>query len=360
MVKILQVCHEYYPHIGGVETHVKEISERLVAKGYDVTVLTTCPRDDFRTEEVINGVNVRRFRSWAPNGAYYFSSSLKKYLAENSKNYDIIHAHNYHAFPALYAVQAKGKNKLVFTGHYHGTAHSFIRKILFKPYQYIANSIFKRADKVICVSNYEKKLVAKKVGISEKKIIVIPNGVNLGEFKHQKKMGSKKLLYVGRLEKYKGIQYLLRSLPYLDQDVFLDIVGKGPYEDALLDLVKTLGIASRVKFHHDLPRTELIKMYTNAGLFVLLSSNESFGLSVAEALAAKTPCIVANTSALIEWVDNKNCFGLNYPPAAYDTATLIKSTLGKTVRNATIADWNGVVNRLISCYENVLSTEITD
>lgn len=354
MVKILQVCPKYFPQIGGVETHVKEISERLVERGFEVDVFTTSPHGGFRAEEVINGVKVRRFKSWAPSDAYYFSTALKRYLAETSQFYDIVHAHNYHAFPALYAAQTKSKNKLIFTSHYHGTGHSFLRKILFKPYRYVGKTIFSKADKVICVSEYEKQLVMKTAIVSENKIIVIPNGVNLREFEGLKKDPKKNraILYVGRLEKYKGVEHLIRSLLYIDSDISLEIVGKGSQKNSLMMLAKRIGVSNRVSLYQDLPRNELLQKYVNADLFALLSSNESFGVSVAEALSCKTPCIVANASALKEWVDNKNCFGLDNISDPQVVASSIKQVIGKTANYTKLTDWNDVARQVERTYNS--------
>ena len=99
VMKIAQVCPRYYPDIGGVQTHVKEISEGLAKKGFEVEVLTIDPSKKLLKKEVLNGVIVKRFGSWAPNEAYYFSRELKRYLAKNSSDYDVVHAHSYHAFP---------------------------------------------------------------------------------------------------------------------------------------------------------------------------------------------------------------------------------------------------------------------
>lgn len=74
---IAQVCPRYYPFIGGVETYVKETSERLVKRGFVVDVLTTDPTGRLPSEEIINNVKVKRFRSWAPNENYHFSRALK-------------------------------------------------------------------------------------------------------------------------------------------------------------------------------------------------------------------------------------------------------------------------------------------
>jgi len=216
-MKILQVCPRYPPDIGGVEEHVKNISERLARK-YDVSVFTTDPTGKFPKEEIINGVKVRRFKSWAPSESYYFSRELKECLMRKSDDFDVVHAHSYHAFPALYAAQAKNMNKLIFTPHYHGGGHTFFRSMLHVPYKFLGKNIFSKADKIICVSNYEKSLVLNHFKICEEKVTVIPNGVNLEEFKclERRKKDYRAILYVGRLEKYKGVQYLIEALSNLE------------------------------------------------------------------------------------------------------------------------------------------------
>jgi glycosyltransferase involved in cell wall biosynthesis len=105
-MKIAQVSFRYYPYFGGVEEHARNISERL-AKEHDVSVFTTDSSRKLPREETLNSVKIKRFDCWAPNGAYYFSPQLRKYLREVSGDFDIVHAHNYACFPALYAAQAK-------------------------------------------------------------------------------------------------------------------------------------------------------------------------------------------------------------------------------------------------------------
>jgi len=67
--------------MGGVEEHVKNISERL-AKNFEVSVFATYPAGKLPKEELINDVKVTRFRSWAPREVHYFSVSLKKHIAK--------------------------------------------------------------------------------------------------------------------------------------------------------------------------------------------------------------------------------------------------------------------------------------
>ena len=155
-------------------------------------------------------------------------------------------------------------------------------------------------------------MVTKSFEIEPSRISVIPNGVNLKEFEKLTKQESpyRTILCVARLEKYKGIDYLLNILPKLPSDIHLEIIGKGPYEKTLKKRVAINKIEKRVTFYKDLSRQSLLQKYANADLFVLLSKYEAYGLAVAEALAARTPCIVSRTSALQEWADEKNCFGL--------------------------------------------------
>lgn len=352
---IAQVCPTYYPYIGGVETQVKEICERLVKRNFEIEILTTDPSGKLPKEEIINGVMIKRFNSWAPSEAYYFSSDLRRYLMENSNNYDLLHAHNYHAFPALYTAYAKRKNNLVFTPHYHGVGHTLLRSLLHIPYKYIAKNIFDKADRIICVSNYEKSLIMKKLKVDEKKVEVIPNGINPEEFEgveKKRKDNHKTILYVGRLEKYKGIDYLIEMLPKLDKDIHLEIVGKGLYKRFLLKLMNRLGVTDRVRFYQDLSREELLQKYVDADLFVLLSKYEAFGISVIEALASGTPCIVANTSALKEWIDERNCFGTDYPIKINELTTLINKIIGTHIQleGLKLPTWDEVVDKLTRVY----------
>jgi glycosyltransferase involved in cell wall biosynthesis len=302
---------------------------------------------------MINGVKVRRFKSWAPNEAYYFSLELKKWLMVKSDGYDIVHAHSYHALPALYAAEAKGKNKLIFSSHYHGKGHTFFRVLLHIPYKFLGGKIFERADKVVCGSSFEKNLVTKNFTVNEEKIVVVPNGVDLG-FKglRKNKAECRKVLCVSRLEKYKGIQYLIRVLPKLDNDIVLDIVGKGPYKQRLVRLARELGVENRARFLQDLSRKELLQKYVDADLFALLSEHEAYGISVAEALASGTPCVVADTSALSEWIDNENCFGIRYPINLDELASLINSVIGKRMGALRLPDWDEVTDKLVNVYKS--------
>ena len=349
-MKILQVCPKYFPAIGGVEEHVRNISERL-AKQHQVIVFAGDPAGKLPREEEINGVLVRRFKSFSPGDAYHFSLEMAQALRKS--HYDIVHGHSYHALPLFFARYARA-GKFVVTPHYHGHGHTPARNLFIKVYKPFGKKIFYRADRIIANSEYEKKLLLGDFTLEENKISVVYPGINLTEFTHLDdiRRDAKTILYIGRFEEYKGVQYIIQSLPVLDKDFHLEIIGNGPYKANLVAQINRLGLNNRVKFYENLPRQELVKMYAKAGVFVLLSEHEAFALTVAEALAAKTPCIVASTSALLEWIDNKNCFGIDYPINSAKLAELITKVIGKKVSTVKLWDWTEVVEQIRTLYEN--------
>jgi glycosyltransferase involved in cell wall biosynthesis len=356
-LKIAQVCPRYFPDIGGVETDVKEISERLVSKGHDVEVITTDPGGKLKKEDLVNGVKVTRFKSFAPGSAYYFAPQIYSYLKKH--NYDVIHAHSYHALPAFFAAISERKKKFVFSPYYHRGGHTPFRNLLHKPYKFFGKMIFSRADTVICISEYEKRLVESDFNVAEK-TIKIPNGLNLSEFKSLKRRKNenkeKILLYVGRLEEYKGVQYIIQSLPEL-QDFKLRIVGKGPYENELHNITEKLGVGERIEWLKNLSREELLDCYADADIFLMLSSHESYGITAAEALASGTPCVVAKGSALDEFVDGIQCLGIDEP---IKKEKVIKSVIKLKdmkqnnefdKKNLTVFDWDYVTEKIENVYD---------
>jgi glycosyltransferase involved in cell wall biosynthesis len=347
-MKILQVCPGYYPEIGGIEEHVKNIAERL-AKEHEVTVFAGDPSGRLPKKEKINGVLVKRFKSYSPGNAYHLSFDMANELRK--AKFDIVHGHNYHAFPLYFSsfVQA---SKFIVTPHYHGHGHTALSNFLLKPYKLVGKKIFQDADSIIAVSDYEKRLLVKDFKLDENRIKIIPNGINTNEFRNLVDVSkeAKTILFVGRLEEYKGVQYIIEALPFLEKDFCLKIIGKGPYKVNLVTQINKLELNDRVTFYQDLPRQELLRMYAGASVFVLLSKFEAFSIVVAEALASKTPCIVANTSALTEWVDNENCFGIDYPIDIGNLAALINQVNGKKVTAVKLWDWDTVVVNLKKIY----------
>lgn len=344
-MKIVQVCQRYYPEIGGIETHVKEISERLVKNGHNVEVLCTDPTGKLQKKETINEVRVIRFRSIAYKDAFFLAPQIYFYL--RSKTYDCIHIHNYHAFPALLATLAC--RDFIFTPHYHGGSHSKIKNLLYKPYKLIGGFIFKKANKIVCVSKFEMELIRNHFKINNNKLVFIPNGLNLEEFNNVEpiRREHRTILYVGRLEKYKGVHHIISTLSML-YGYRLEIIGKGPYKKNLLVLAEKLNVSDRIDWLSGLARSDLLLHYKSADVFINLSRFEAYGITVAEALASGTPCVVAMGSALDDFIDGEGCVGISHPVDLTYLTNLIKGR--KRVKPKKLPDWQDIVSELLKEY----------
>jgi len=351
-MRICQICPRFPPYVGGVETYVHEVSVRL-AKEFDVEVLTTDPSGKLVRKESVEGVTIRRFKSYAPSGAYYFSLDLFNYLKKNSDKYDVIHAHNYHAFPALFATLFKRRNKLIFTPYYHGRSGSIVRNILLKPYKLFGSTIFKKSDEIICISDYEKKLVKNDFGVDA---IVIPCGINLNTIRRidNFKFHGKLIFYVGRIEKYKNIDIIIKSMKYLD-DYYFYIAGKGNFEKELKNLIKKQRLEDRVKFIGYVDEVTKYKWLKTCSVFVNLSAVEAFGITVLEALACGKPVVVSNRGALREFAEKFNCvFTVGDKISPEELAEIIKKASEAEVQvNLKEYSWDTITERIKDIYINL-------
>lgn len=360
-LEIAFVCPRYYPYRGGVETYVMQVANRLCAR-HDVEVLTTDPSGKLPCAEEINGVSVRRFRAFDPNEAYYFSPNMAMYLKSNSCKYDIIHANDYHSLPAYYAAECKSTNKLVFTPHFHGTlGHTFLRSLLHIPYKFFGRRIFKKSDKIIYCSQFERQRLLRAFNIPENKLHRIREGITRfpSAHTHAHKIGFKHplkiILCVARLEKYKGVQHIIQALPNLPDDFYLHVVGKGPYKQKLLKQTKNLGISTRIFWSQDLTMDELSEAYYCASVAVLFSEHEQYGYFIGEALASGLPCVVVKKDALSEWVDGVNCIGVSDPTDFEQVANALTTAISRKVSGISLPTWDEYVVSLQRLYDNVVS-----
>jgi glycosyltransferase involved in cell wall biosynthesis len=350
-MKIVQVCPRYKPQIGGVETVVEEISRRLAAKGHDLTVVTTDPSKTLPPAENIDGVKVYRFPVYAPGDAYYLSLSLRRFLKKQSC--DVVHAHGYHAFPALFAESCE-YYRFVFNPYYHGKGHTPFRNALLKAYRMAGVRVFREADSVVCNSEFEKSLVCRDFSAYCGKTRIISPGIDKREFQGITPFpkSEKVLLYAGRLEEYKGVQHAVQALKHLP-GYRMVVIGRGPYKAELKRLVESAGLHDRVKFLEGLMRKELLRWYATADVFVMLSGFESYGITVAEALAVGTPCVVAKSSSLAEFVDGGLCRGVDLPVSPERLAGEIRKT-AKVPYTKEILDWDDVAARMLAVYREGL------
>ncbi len=271
-----------------------------------MSVFSADAGSDVSSSECDDGVRIRRFRSCSPGDAFYIAPQLVRAIRQAEA--DIVHAHNYHAVPVLFAALGVSDERFVVTTHYHGGSASPIRDRLLSLYRPIGRWAVKQADDVIAVSEWEREQLRKDFGVEA---TVIPNGLNVDRFVNAEPEERERpyLLCVGRLEEYKGIQHVIRALPELPQ-YELVVAGTGPYREVLVQMARTERVADRVEFLDFVDDERLSRLYAGADVYITLSEFEAYGMTVAEALATGTPCVVNANTALEEWTVTQGVVGI--------------------------------------------------
>ncbi|WP_435068355.1 glycosyltransferase family 4 protein [Haloplanus sp. C73] len=346
-MKILQVTPRYPPQSGGVETHVAEISEDLVERGHEVVVVTADAGQDGKRRERRNGVSVRRYRGVAPGGAMHVCPQIS--AAVRRSDADVVHAHNYHSFPLFFAALGAGTSRFVVTTHYHGGSANSLLDRLLSLYRPVGRWAVRRADEVVAVSEWERDQLASDFGVDA---TVIPNGIDVERFADADPVERERpyLLSVGRLEAYKGVQHLLRAMPELPEYELL-VAGSGPYRGELERIAHEEDIEDRVEFLGYVDEEALPGLYAGADVYVTLSEFEAYGMTVAEALAAGTPCVVRDAGALSDWVAAEGVRGLGETDPL-TVARAIGSIDGTQPSPTRLVSWQEVTNQLRRVYES--------
>jgi glycosyltransferase involved in cell wall biosynthesis len=297
-LRLAYVSPRYAPFTGGVETHVEQIARRAAAAGHQVEVLTQESDPHLPRVEKLDGVLVRRFPMVLPSRNYAIAPRLWRYLASESARFDVVHAHSYHALPALAAALAT-RRPLVFTPHYHGTGHSPLRRVLHLPYRRLGATIFARARCAICVSEAEAELVRRHFPRAAGRMRVIPNGVESEALRGAEPLPTDRtvILSVGRLEGYKKVQSVVEAVAHLDDRYVLRVIGDGPERAALEALTDRLNLGDRVAFLGRVSDEELRRWYRTASVCVAASTHEAFGLTLIEAVVAGAAVVASDIPA---------------------------------------------------------------
>lgn len=325
-MKVLQVCPRYYPHIGGVETHVRSVSKGLQNAGFEVEVYSADAPLGALTQEVVDGVRVTRFPSISPRDTVYFSSPL--YRALKKVEADIIHAHNYRALPMLFAAYAERKDTaLVVTMHVGFSKLGRWAYYIYDPL--FGKKIFDRADKITICTPAELEMIPL-LRSYEQKIVFVPNGVDLAEIRTHYSASRRaettlNLLYVGRIEKKKGIRTVIEAVNLLKTlAVSLTIVGDGPDMQMLQGMVDKLGLTDTITFKGGIIQEELYSIYSTSDVFLLLSEFEAYSLALAEAMAFGLVPIVTRVGGNTYMVGHEVGYLVDYPSSAGEVASILK------------------------------------
>lgn len=381
-MKILLCSEFYYPSIGGAQEVVRQIAERFVMWGHDVTVATSAVSS--RKENIYKGVKIAEFKI-SGNRVLGFSGDINEYqnfLEDESFEYYLFYAAQQWTFDAAWDVLGRIKGiKLFVPCGYSGL---YSRK--FKQYFLELPAILKKFDCIIYhAEKYRDVSFGAEHGINNG--ILIPNGADIEEFnvpidKSFKDLlgigpDSLILLTVGSLTGYKGHKEIIRAYEKIDlngRKSTLILNGNIPFPiknfitwrvifNAIKDgsifhsIKKIILSAIRVNYSEsilkdivgrikkinvdpnnnkrviliDLPRRELIQAYLNSDLFIFASNVEYSPLVLFEACAAGLPYLtgpVGNAVEIVDWTGGGEIIS-----ATTATAGLLKYDIQQLARD---------------------------
>jgi glycogen(starch) synthase len=335
--RVLILSWEYPPVIeGGLARHVRKLAEALVRQGVSVDVLTRGVGEPDELDEP-RGVRVHRVREpgW-PRDLDRFVAWVEQMNEDmlaagealaHEGSYALIHGHDWLVAPASLALAQRLDVPYVTTIHAteHGRHQGWVQKPPQSHIHAVERRMTRSADAVIVCSYYMRGHVADIFDIDERRIAVIPNGVDPNDLRPVGDLEAlrasyaapheKLVLLVGRLVYEKGFQLALDALPGVIEQVenvrFL-VAGSGTHEAELKAQAERLGLSGRGHFLGWIGDDLLHSLYRIADLCVVPSIYEPFGLVALEAMASGCPCIVADTGGLREVVPSGERVGLRF------------------------------------------------
>jgi rhamnosyl/mannosyltransferase len=316
-IRVLQVNKLYAPSIGGIETVAQNIAEglhRLVT----MQVLVCQPKGKAVTE-IVNGVSVVRAKSCGMVFSMPLSFDFFSKFKILSKQADIVQFHEPFPLGNLALLFSGYKGKVVIWWHSDIVRQKKLGKLLYP----ITDWFLRRADSIITATEGHIKSSPILVQFTHK-CKIIPYGLDFSKYPIPQKKeflreqrsnhAHKKILFVGRLVYYKGVDILISAMD-LVAGVELFIIGRGPLEAALKSLVSGKKLQDRVHFLGVLPRDELLAAYYDCDLFVFPSNanSEAFGIVQLEAMVYGKPVINTDLPTGVPYVSLHGETGLTVP-----------------------------------------------
>jgi len=292
--------------VGGYERQALELSQSLTETGNFVTIVSH-PAGSFPKREFRNGFLVHRLQG--SGTALFFRLVL--FLVAKRKRFDILHAHGVTGFSLTAArLTALFGKPVCLKPATRDDLHTIFSKSSFQHSLY--KRWLKRIDHWIAISKeLKEEFVSCKV--PESKIYCVPNFVNSVKFTkaspERKEVLRKRFsissnqvvfLFLGRLEKRKGVEYLLEAWKK-DPCGTLWIVGSGPEEDRLKRQAQEKGF-EHIQFHGS--TLTPLDYYQAADVFVLPSLKEGFPNVLLEAMSCSLPCIATEIGGVVDLLKN--------------------------------------------------------
>lgn len=376
-MRIAIVTQSYYPKPGGVTEVAHHTAELLMEKGHYVKIITT--RYNGREPEDENVIRIGRNLLVPVNGAWVNVTAgigLTKRLARifDEENFDIIQTHCalVPTLPLLTLKAARMDQKIV--GTFHAAAE---KNLAYRIFQKTLNKRAQRLDRRIAVSESAMRFAAR---YFPGEYQIIPNGIDCSRFKPSNepidryKDGSFNILYVGRMDKRKGVSFLLRAIPSIQKSlkkkVRLILVGEGKLRKMFCKRPLRMN-GAEVIFVGRVPPEELPRYYRTADIFCSPAiGQESFGIVLLEAMASGTPVVASDISGYRNVITAEKD-GLLVPPK--DSQALaeaiirlarddeLKSTLASAGREKALTfDWHIVVDMFENIFLETVESKVQE
>jgi len=369
------VTSYFEPHVGGVETHVRELSRELVRRGHEVTVLTA-DTEGAGARGALGGFDVVR----VPSRSVWLKTPSMPAVAEAiaSGRFDLVHSHTPPPLAAWRASRACRRLRIPHVLTFHcdpEIVHPLGGPIVGLFRLTLGRGTLRRSDELISTT---ASYASTSREIWNYTPTVIPNAVDSEFFSPREPArhvldglpGTPgfRILCVGRLVEHKGIEQLIDAMAFLRPPAELIIVGEGALRAALEERARASPSASRIHFAGRVPLEDLPDFYRACDVFALpsVSRLEAFGIVALEAMACGLPVVASDIPGVREVVTDGVEGYLADPLDPRSFAGRLDALLSQPLTRARLArngrarvlkefTWTTVADSVVAVYERVLA-----
>jgi len=364
--RILFVCNRYLPELGGVETHVREVTQRLVGeKDFEITVLASDNSRMLPRTDMINGTRVVRVPAWPRQRDYRFAPQILKVVGQPGQ-WDLVHCQGIHSPVPVMAMVAARRAGIPYLVTFHTGGHSQALRNWLRPAQWrVLGPLLRGAVALIGVSEFEAKTLSDDARLDRDSVRIIRNGGTLPPPAPGTLPVPGRIVSSGRLERYKGHHRVIEVLPDIISavpDAHLVILGSGPYESELVKLATRLRVADRVTIRSIDPanRAEMANALAEASVVASFSDYEAHPVGIMEALSVGRPVVGYMTSGVAELVGDGWVYGVDPRSARPEVVKQIVAAMSSPplIDPADLPTWDGCVKELSELYRNLASVSL--
>ncbi len=336
-MRIVQVAPFFYPHAGGVESHVRSLARQFARDGHEVFVVTSRFRRALPAEESVDGYRIVRGRSLG----VLFNTPIDPGTGRIVRQLDpdVVHLHYPPPLTSFFTTRALDGSAVPVCLTYHcdlfldGLPGRFLAGLYERT---LLPPTLARVDRIVV---HTQSYGTTSAMLRGRELQIIPSVVDLERFRpgldtaRLRRMleleGQRVVAFTGRLVPHKGVDVILQALLQLPDDVALLVIGNGPRLADLAGMARRIGVAERVRFCASVSDDDLPSYLALGDVFAFPSQNrlEGFGLAVAEAMATGLPVVISDVPGVREVIDDGQQGLLVEPLIAEDLARKIRRLL---------------------------------